>query len=78
MDINSLSQTIHFFFIISAELVVLFIGISFLVGLLQEYIPAATVQRVLSGRRGQGNILGRPWGPLLPSAPVLPYLLWWD
>lgn len=34
--------------------------------MLQEYIPPATIQRVLSGRRGQGNILGAALGAITP------------
>lgn len=66
MGLNSLSQTLYFFFTIMAELAVLFIGISFLVGLLQEYVPETTIRRVLTGRRGQGNILGASLGALTP------------
>ncbi|QGP91439.1 Putative two-component membrane permease complex subunit [Neomoorella glycerini] len=77
MGINSLSQALHFFFIITIELVVLFIGVSFLVGLLQEYIPAATVQRLLTGRRGQGNVLGAVLGAITPfcSCSTIPIMV---
>ncbi|PRR72556.1 permease [Neomoorella humiferrea] len=77
MGINSLSQAFHFFFTITVELVVLFISVSFLVGLLQEYIPAATIQRVLSGRRGQGNILGAALGAITPfcSCSTIPIMV---
>jgi uncharacterized membrane protein YraQ (UPF0718 family) len=66
MELNTLAETLRFFFIILAELVVLFIGISFLVGLLQEYVPASTIRRILAGRRGQGNVMGATLGALTP------------
>ncbi|MBC7343756.1 MAG: permease [Clostridia bacterium] len=66
MSINSLEQSLYFFVTIMAELAVLFIGISFLVELLRQYIPEATIRRVLSGRRGQGNLLGASFGALTP------------
>lgn len=77
MGINSLIQALHFFFVITVELVVLFIGVSFLVGLLQEYIPAATIQRVLTGRRGQGNVLGAALGAITPfcSCSTIPIMV---
>ncbi len=77
MSLNSLNQTLHFFFTITVELVILFIGVSFLVGLLREYIPAATIQRLLTGRRGQGNILGAALGAITPfcSCSTIPIMV---
>ncbi|KYH33425.1 permease [Neomoorella mulderi] len=77
MGINSLSQALHFFFVITIELVVLFIGVSFLVMLLQEYIPPATIQRLLTGRRGQGNVLGAALGAITPfcSCSTIPIMV---
>lgn len=77
MGLNSLNQTLHFFFAITVELVILFIGVSFLVGLLREYIPAATIQRLLTGRRGQGNVLGAALGAVTPfcSCSTIPIMV---
>ena len=77
MGLNSLNQTLHFFFTITVELVILFIGVSFLVGLLREYIPAATIQRLLTGRRGQGNVLGAALGAITPfcSCSTIPIMV---
>ena len=77
MSLNSLNQTLHFFFTITVELVILFIGVSFLVGLLREYIPAATIQRLLTGRRGQGNVLGAALGAITPfcSCSTIPIMV---
>jgi len=76
---TSLLETGRFFLLLSAELILLFIGISFLVGLLLEYVPLATIQRVM----GQGknwlamNALGAGFGALTPfcSCSTIPILL---
>jgi hypothetical protein len=66
MDINTLSETLQFFAIISGELIVLFFVISFLVAMMQEYVPASTVQRLLTGRGLRGNIVGAGLGAVTP------------
>lgn len=66
MDTNTLSETLKFFAIISGELIALFFVISFLVAMMQEYVPASTVQRLLTGRGLRGNIVGAGLGSLTP------------
>lgn len=67
---NNLAVAANFFLEIAAELIILFIGITFLVGLIQEYVPDETIKRALGGRH---KILGSIWVPALvllrPSAP---------
>jgi hypothetical protein len=46
--INDLVITGQYFLTITAELVLLFIVISFLVGLLQEYVPEERIKRILT------------------------------
>ncbi|MBC7341161.1 MAG: permease [Clostridia bacterium] len=77
MGINSLQQSLHFFVTIMAELAALFIGISFLVELLRQFIPEATVRRALSSRGGQGNLLGAAFGALTPfcSCSTIPIMV---
>ncbi|KUK60518.1 MAG: Permease [Methanoculleus marisnigri] len=68
----------QFFVVIAAELVLLFVGITFLVGLLQAYIPEERIRRVLAGRReGVGNVLAAGFGALTPfcSCSTIPILL---
>ncbi len=49
------------------ELTVLFIGITFLVGLIQEYVPDETIKKALGGRNKiLGSILGAGFGSLTP------------
>ncbi|NYT06102.1 MAG: permease [Methanomicrobiales archaeon] len=68
----------RFFVIIAGELILLFIGISFLVGLLHAYVPEERIRTTLSGRgRGSGNMLGAAFGALTPfcSCSTIPILL---
>lgn len=79
VDLNTLSAAGRFFLTITGELVVLFIAISFFVGLIQQFIPDETVRRVLSGslRGWGGNILGALFGALTPfcSCSTIPILV---
>ncbi|MCM2465122.1 permease [Methanoculleus oceani] len=79
MDVLSTLITAgQFFVVITAELILLFVGITFLVGLLQAYIPEERIRRVLAGRReGVGNVLSAGFGALTPfcSCSTIPILL---
>ena len=79
MDIlTPLAVAGQFFVEIAAELILLFIGITFLVGLLQAYIPEERIRRLLGGRRqGVGNIVAAGLGALTPfcSCSTIPILL---
>ncbi|MCB2216287.1 permease [Desulfofustis glycolicus] len=50
--------TVRFFLVTMVELSVLFVGISFLVGVINEFLPQEKVRRWLSGRRGRGYVIG--------------------
>ncbi|NQS77147.1 MAG: permease [Methanoculleus bourgensis] len=68
----------QFFVVIAGELILLFVGITFLVGLLQAYIPEERIRSVLAGRRqGVGNVIGAGFGALTPfcSCSTIPILL---
>ncbi len=68
----------QFFVVIAGELILLFVGITFLVGLLQAYIPEERIRSVLAGRRqGVGNVIGATFGALTPfcSCSTIPILL---
>jgi hypothetical protein len=76
--INDLFTAGQFFVIITVELVVLFIGISFLVGLIREYVPEEKIKTALKNRKyGVGNILGAGFGALTPfcSCSTIPILV---
>ena len=78
MFYDNLATALSFFIEIAVELIVLFIGITFLVGLIQEYVPDETIKRALGGRhRILGSFLGAGFGALTPfcSCSTIPLLL---
>jgi len=46
---NNLSVAVNYFIEIAVELTVLFIGITFLVGLIQEYVSDETIKKLWEG-----------------------------
>jgi uncharacterized protein len=75
---NKLVVAANYFLEIVLELTVLFIGITFLVGLIQEYVPDETIKKALGGRhKFIGSILGAGFGALTPfcSCSTIPLLL---
>jgi len=75
---DNLVVAIDFFMMIALELTVLFIGVTFLVGLIHEYVPDETVKRALGGRHIiAGSVLGAAFGALTPfcSCSTIPLLL---
>ncbi|WP_410507674.1 permease [Methanosarcina hadiensis] len=75
---DNLTLAARFFIEIAVELTVLFIGITFLVGLIQEYLPEETIKKALGGRnKVAGSILGAGFGALTPfcSCSTIPLLL---
>lgn len=74
-----LLNALRYFIILVGELALLFVGISFLVGLLQEYIPAEKIESVLGGKRHPlvNNVLGAGFGALTPfcSCSTIPIVL---
>ncbi|HHX50264.1 MAG TPA: permease [Clostridia bacterium] len=78
MGINDLATTLKFFFTIAGELVLLFIGVTFLVSLLQEYLPPETIQKIMvRKRKWAGNILGAAFGAVTPfcSCSTIPIVI---
>lgn len=63
---NTLIKTIQYFVFITAELTVLFLGISTIVALILIYIPQEKTRAWLSKRGLWGNILGAMLGSLTP------------
>jgi len=78
MYLDNLAVAANFFVEIALELVVLFIGITFLVGLIQEYVSEESIKKALGGRhKFLGSILGAGFGALTPfcSCSTIPLLL---
>ncbi|MDR0980587.1 MAG: permease [Methanocalculaceae archaeon] len=75
---ETLISTGSYFLIITAELLILFVVVSLLVGILQAYVSREKMQRIL-GRTGTitGSILGAGFGALTPfcSCSTIPIAL---
>jgi uncharacterized membrane protein YraQ (UPF0718 family) len=61
-----IKETLVFFIYTMTELTLLFIGISFLVGVINEFLPQDKVKHWLSGRKGSGYLIGSALGGLTP------------
>ncbi|UMZ73170.1 permease [Natranaerofaba carboxydovora] len=65
---DNLIEVAGFFFYLLGELLLLFVGISFLVGLLQEYVNPEAIKNYLDKKRigAGGNVIGAFFGSLTP------------
>lgn len=61
-----IKQTLGFFAYTMVELAILFVGISFLVGVINEFLPQDKIKIWLSGRNGRGYLIGSVLGGLTP------------
>lgn len=70
-------EALEFFIFAMIELTVLFIGISFLVGVINEFLPKEKVKQLLSGRKGKGYFMGAILGGLTPfcSCSTIPMMV---
>lgn len=70
-------EALSFFVFTFTELMMLFIGISFIVGVLQELIPEDKVKTMLSGHGGRGYFIGAGLGALTPfcSCSTIPIMV---
>ena len=57
-----LLDTLNMFLFLAVELTLLFLIISYLVGILQEYIPPAKIEKILSSKGGRGYIIAAVLG----------------
>lgn len=76
IDVNAVYETLAMFSFLAVELTALFLLISYLVGVLQEYIPPERIQRILSDRAGKGYIIASLLGAITPfcSCSTIPFL----
>lgn len=69
-------DTLGMFAFLAVELTILFLLISYIVGVLQEYIPPAKIQSILSGKNGKGYFVAGLLGAITPfcSCSTIPFL----
>ncbi|WP_444939256.1 permease [Microbulbifer sp. JMSA002] len=74
--VTMLEEALNMFAFLAVELTVLFLVISYLVGVLQEYIPPDKVQATLSSRRGKGYFIAALLGAITPfcSCSTIPFI----
>lgn len=63
---NSFTSTVKYFVTITAELTVLFLGISTIVALILMYLPQEKIKTWMSGKGIWGNFIGASIGALTP------------
>lgn len=71
-----LEQTIHMFLFLAVELTILFLAISYLVGVLQHYIPPEKIRKILSDQNGKSYFFAAFLGAITPfcSCSTIPFL----
>jgi uncharacterized membrane protein YraQ (UPF0718 family) len=69
-------QSLGMFAFLAIELTALFLLISYIVGVLQEYIPPSKIQAILSGKNGKGYFVAGLLGAITPfcSCSTIPFL----
>ncbi len=76
---GGLAETVRWFLVTTAELVVLFLALSFLVGLLQAWLPQEKVRALFERRRPvAGYLVGAALGAVTPFAPTQRSRFWRD
>ncbi|HAS6061357.1 TPA: permease [Vibrio vulnificus] len=69
-------EALNMFGFLAAELIFLFLAISYLVGVLQSYLTPEKMQSILSSRRGKGYVIAALLGSITPfcSCSTIPFL----
>ncbi|WP_417346194.1 permease [Ferrimonas sp.] len=71
-----LAEAADMFLFLATELIILFLVISYLVGVLQEFLTPEKIQSILSSRKGKGYIVAAFLGAITPfcSCSTIPFL----
>lgn len=71
-----IKETASMFAFLATELTILFLLISYLVGVMQEYISPAKIQSILSSKNGKGYVVAGFLGAITPfcSCSTIPFL----
>ena len=74
--LEKLKDSAEMFVFLAVELTVLFLAISYLVGILQEYIPPEKIKKILSAKNGKGYVISALLGAITPfcSCSTIPFL----
>ncbi|WP_444931355.1 permease [Microbulbifer sp. SSSA002] len=73
---SMLEEALSMFAFLAVELTVLFLAVSYLVGVLQQYITPEKIQATLSSRNGRGYVISALLGAITPfcSCSTIPFL----
>ena len=76
ITLQSLQDVLYMFTYLLLQLTLLFIAISYLVGVLQLYIPSEKIRNVLSSKHGKGYVIAAFMGAITPfcSCSTIPFL----
>ncbi len=68
--------TLEMFIFLAVELTLLFLAISYIVGVLQEFIPPEKIESILSSKNGKGYVIAALLGAITPfcSCSTIPFL----
>ncbi|WP_250657180.1 permease [Alkalimarinus coralli] len=71
-----IQESVRMFTVLAIELTVLFLVISYIVGILQMHIPPKKIQSILSGKQGKGYVIAGFLGAITPfcSCSTIPFL----
>lgn len=71
-----LQETMKMFASLAIQLTVLFLAISYFVGVIQEYVPPEKIERILSSKNGRGYVIAGLLGSITPfcSCSTIPFL----
>lgn len=74
--ITMASEALDMFAFLATELIILFLAISYIVGVLQEFLTPEKIQSILSSRNGKGYVIAALLGAITPfcSCSTIPFL----
>ncbi|MCF6190109.1 MAG: permease [Cocleimonas sp.] len=74
--VTMIKATLEMFIFLAVELTILFLAISYIVGVLQEYIPPEKIESILSSKNGRGYFVAALLGAITPfcSCSTIPFL----
>ena len=73
---ESVQQALHMFAFLAVELTLLFLLISYVVGVVQSYLPPGKIQQILGAKQGKGYFIAAALGAITPfcSCSTIPFL----